>query len=113
MGFASFSDVSVPIIANFFIHSSVDRHLGCFQFLAIVSRGACIISNYGILWIYAQEWDCRIMKESESEVTQSCLTLCDPLDYSLPTSSVQGILQARILEWVAISFSMQNHSSAQ
>ena len=40
-----------------------------------------------------------------SEVTQSCLTLCDSVDYSLPGSSVHGILQARILEWVAISFS--------
>ena len=36
---------------------------------------------------------------------QSCLTLCDPVDCSLPGSSVPGILQARILEWVAISFS--------
>ena len=36
---------------------------------------------------------------------QSCLTLCDPMDYSLPGSSVHGILQARILEWIAISFS--------
>ena len=35
----------------------------------------------------------------------SCLTLCDPMDCSLPGSSVHGILQARILEWVAISFS--------
>ena len=43
--------------------------------------------------------------ESESEVSQSCLTLCDPMDCSLPGSSVHGILQARILEWVAISFS--------
>ena len=38
-------------------------------------------------------------------VAQSCLTLCDPMDYSLPGSSVHGILQARILQWVAISFS--------
>ena len=38
-------------------------------------------------------------------VAQSCLTLCDPMDYSLPGSSVHGILQARILEWVAIPFS--------
>ena len=38
-------------------------------------------------------------------VSQSCPALCDPMDYSLPGSSVQGILQARILEWVAISFS--------
>jgi len=36
---------------------------------------------------------------------QSCPTLCDPIDSSLPGSSVPGILQARILEWVAISFS--------
>ena len=43
--------------------------------------------------------------ESESEVAQSCLTLCDPMDCSPPGSSVHGILQARILEWVAISFS--------
>ena len=38
-------------------------------------------------------------------VTQSCLTLCDPMDCSLPGSSVHGILQARILVWVAIPFS--------
>ena len=43
--------------------------------------------------------------ESESEVTQKCPTLCDPVDCSLPSSSVHGILQARILEWVVISFS--------
>ena len=38
-------------------------------------------------------------------VAQSCPTLCDPKDCSLPMSSVHGILQARILEWVAISYS--------
>ena len=38
-------------------------------------------------------------------VTQSCPTLCDPMDYSPPSSSVHGILQARILEWVVIPFS--------
>ena len=43
--------------------------------------------------------------KSESEVAQSCLTLCDSMDCSPPGSSVHGILQARILEWVAISFS--------
>ena len=42
--------------------------------------------------------------ESESEVAQSCPTLCDPKDCSLPGSSLHGILQARVLEWVAISF---------
>ena len=41
----------------------------------------------------------------ESEVTQSCLTLCDPMDCSLPGSSIHGIFQARVLEWGAIAFS--------
>ena len=40
-----------------------------------------------------------------SEVVQSCLTLCDPMDCSLPGSSIHGIFQARVLEWVASSFS--------
>ena len=43
--------------------------------------------------------------KSESEVTQSCPTLSDPMDCSFPGSSVQGILQARVLEWGAIAFS--------
>ena len=43
--------------------------------------------------------------ESESEVAQSCPTLCDPMDCSPPGSSLHGILQARVLEGVAISFS--------
>ena len=45
---------------------------------------------------YTSEW---------SEVAQSCPTLCSPMDSSPPGSSVHGIFQARILEWVAISFS--------
>ena len=45
-----------------------------------------------------------VNSESESEVAQSCPTLCDPMDCSLPSSSLHGILQARVLEWVAISF---------
>ena len=44
--------------------------------------------------------------KSESEVAQSCPTLSDPMDCSLPGSSVYGIFQARVLEWVAIAFSM-------
>ena len=43
--------------------------------------------------------------KSESEVAQSCLTLCNPTDSSPPGSTVHGTLQARILEWAAISFS--------
>ena len=40
-----------------------------------------------------------------AKLCQSCLTLCDPIDSSPPGSSIPGILQARILEWAAISFS--------
>ena len=43
--------------------------------------------------------------KSESEVVQSCLTLSNPMDCSLPGSSVHGIFQARVLEWGAIAFS--------
>ena len=46
--------------------------------------------------------------KSESEVTQPCLTLRDPMDCSLPGSSVHGIFQARVLEWGAIAFSYLN-----
>ena len=44
--------------------------------------------------------------KSESEVAQSCPTLCDPVDSSLPGSSVHGIFQERVLEWGAIAFSL-------
>ena len=46
--------------------------------------------------------------EKQSDVAQSCPTLCDPMDGSLPGSSLHGIFQARIREWVAISFSRRS-----
>ena len=46
--------------------------------------------------------------EHECMHAQLCLTLCDPMDYSLPGYSVHGIIQARILEWVTISFSRRS-----
>ena len=51
------------------------------------------------LWLWHEN-------ESESEVTQLCPTLCDPIDCSLPGSSIHGIFQARVLEWGAIAFSV-------
>ena len=45
------------------------------------------------------------MNESESEVAQSCLTLSNPMDCSLPGSSIHGIFQMRVLEWGASAFS--------
>ena len=57
--------------------------------------------------------DCHFLLQcmkvkSESEVAQSCLTLSDPMDCSLPGSSVHGIFQARVPEWGAIAFSAYN-----
>ena len=49
-------------------------------------------------------WDRRKKKK----VAQSCPTLCNPMDCSLPSSSIHGIFQVRILEWVAISFSRRS-----
>ena len=43
--------------------------------------------------------------KSENEVAHSCLTLTDPMDCSLQDSSIHGIFQAKVLEWVAIAFS--------
>ena len=50
--------------------------------------------------------------KSESEVSQSCPTLSDPMDCSLPGSSVHGIFQASVLEWIAIAFSTMEYYSA-
>ena len=49
-----------------------------------------------------------VSKSNDAKSLQSCPTLCDPIDGSPPGSPVPGILQARTLEWVAISFSRDN-----
>ena len=51
--------------------------------------------------------------KSESEIVQSRPTLSNPMDRSLPGSSIHGILQARVLEWVAIAFSIQVYDTVQ
>ena len=51
--------------------------------------------------------------KSESEVAQSCPTLCDPIDGSPPGSSIHGIFQARVLEWSAIAFSVRGMGDEQ
>ena len=51
--------------------------------------------------------------KNESEVSQSCPTLSDPMDCNLPGSFIHGIFQARVLEWGAIAFSQTQHSQSQ
>ena len=60
--------------------------------------------NTGVGCHFLLQW---IKVKSEGEVTQSCPTLSDPMDCSLPGSSIHGIFQARVLEWGAIAFSVQ------
>ena len=55
------------------------------------------------------KWKWKV--KSESEVAQSCPTLSDPMDCSLPGSSIHGIFQARVLEWGAIAFSNNHHTA--
>ena len=75
---------------NFFTHSSVNGHIGCFHVLAIINSATM---NNGI------------HAAAAAKSLQSCPTLCDPIDGSPPGSPIPGILQARTLEWVSISFS--------
>ena len=53
-------------------------------------------------FFFTSDNNINMKEKKESEVSQSCLTLCGPMDCSPPGSSVHGILQARILEWVAM-----------
>ena len=67
-----------------------------------------------ILYIYIYIYICTCIyrclcvviyiKKTAAKLLQSCLTLCDTVDYSSPASSVHGVLQARIVEWFAISY---------
>ena len=68
------------------------------NFLKCFSKCFCLITEIHAC-MYKYNW------QNESEVTQSCPTLCEPMDCSLPGSSVHGVFQARVLEWVAISLS--------
>ena len=80
---------------------SCNRRLSCFQVWAIMKKGDMSIP------ILAFQWT-RVFVSAAAAAAkslQSCPTLCDPIDGSPPGSSVPGILQARTLEWVAISFS--------
>ena len=74
------------------LHSSKTNRFSIYIKQTLKSKVLLHLSHYKILLLLL--------------VTQSCLTLCDPTDRSPPGSSVHGILQARILEWAAISFSI-------
>ena len=79
------------------INSLQERLPRLLQLFGIQMNGSCGFSPF---WnVNAYLWG-----ESESDMAQSCPTFCDPMDCSLPGSSVHGIFQARVLEWVAVFF---------
>ena len=58
--------------------------------------------------LFLADFLCYNTKIMHVKLLQSCMNLCNPMDHSPPGSSVHGILQARILEWVAIPFSRES-----
>ena len=90
------------------VHCSLLKHLNHLQlFSTLPARLLCPWDSPGKNTGVGHHFLLQCMKvKSESEVAQSCLTLSDPMDCSLPGSSIQGIFQARVLEWGAIAFSI-------
>ena len=96
----------VCLFYHIFYHIKYDI-FGCFVCVLVYSHIFWKNSHYFFKYLFcsfffsdsAYLWKCKVL------VIQSCLTLCDPVHCSLPGSSVYGILQGRILEWIAFSFS--------
>ena len=94
LSMAVINDKYFIVVKTSFIVTVPTRH----TFISVGHRNQWLLGK----WYHT----CKRPKGAKwSEVAQSWLTLCDPVDCSPPGSSVHGILQARILEWIAISFS--------
>ena len=104
--FASLPFILSPFPSSFlcfFLFLALDYSLGLFNRRFLGERK---ISSLPVFL-----WHCLIHLPSNllwNEVAQSCPTLCDPMDCSLPGSSIHGIFRARVLEWVASSFSRRS-----
>ena len=88
-----------------FRHMFLYAHLFCIH-IEVEFLGQMVTSNLLRNCQTVFQSNCPILhSDQERKVAQLCPTLCDPMDCSLPGFSVHGIFQARVLEWVAISFS--------
>ena len=106
----------VPSLLNFPPTFPYLSHIGCISFPIKTQPFHCslhLISSHpphptspgcykAPVWI---TWVIQEIPAAAAKLLQSCLTLCDPIDGSPPGSPIPGILQARTLEWVSISFS--------
>ena len=86
------SGVAEVITRNLYFILQSDPPGECALFISVIEDDTTEVLQTGMKW-------------EEGEVAQLCPTLCDPMDCSPPGSPIHGILQARLLEWVAISFS--------
>ena len=98
------------LIANIYLAFTFARHsTKCFTWIIIFNSHIRRMYFYSVLEIWRDLGTYPVLQMliniREREVSQSCLTLCDPMDCSLPGSSVHEIFQAIVLEWIAISFS--------
>ena len=102
----SFFCVSLQLYWGFFIHCLMDWQPALpplFSYLCLLILDIIIIMPLERIrrgWV-----EMKMLALLHAKSFQSCPILCNPMDYRLPGSSVHGILQARMLEWVAISFS--------
>ena len=94
---------NVPLVSLIFL-----KRLLVFPILLFSSISLQRLLRKTFLSLLAILWNSALITESESEVAQSCPTLCDPMDCSLPGSSVHGIFQAGVLERVAIYVSRRS-----
>ena len=96
--------VFLPInLAQFAVRCALPPRRSESPVCATDNKPSCVLHLLG--WFIGSRGFSSLERRPEFWVLQ-CLTLCDPVDYSPPGSSVHGILQARILGWVAISFSI-------
>ena len=96
---------SSPVLPAQVFSRAGPRRTPCF--FITISELASQGTNLRHVWLFPLKVSFSDLEsESESEVAQSCPTLSDPMDCSLPGSSIHGIFQARVQEWVAIAFSV-------
>ena len=77
--------------------------------LQVVTLKVFVPQGFHLKRLIYQNIIAAIAATAAGKSLQSCLTLCNPMDCSLPGSSAHGIFQARVLEWVAIAFSNRSH----